>query len=74
MNKRRLAKARQAVLHKQGRAQQRALLRIGLMAGDVAWYDAWLSTHPAPEQVDAVLNAYLRSPLRRIVPPAREVQ
>jgi len=76
-NQRRIAKARQAVLRSQpGRTRNRALKRLGTMAGEVAMYSAWLDTKPPKEQVQAVLNARLkRTPMRNVVKPlAREVQ
>jgi hypothetical protein len=76
-NKRRLSKARQAVLRSTpGRTRNRALKRIGTMAGELAMYEAWLDTKPPKEHVEKVLKArLLRSPMQNVVKPlARKVQ
>ncbi len=75
-NERRIAKARQSVLRSApGRTRNRALKRIGTMAGELAMYSAWLETNPPKEHVEKVLNARLkRTPMRDIRNAARRLE
>jgi hypothetical protein len=66
---RRAVSAAYRVVTNEGEAQERALSRLGSIAGEEIAWDVWLSTNPDPELVKKVMDRRLMELMRRYSPP-----